>query len=100
MDVTYSFGQHDQLPTTYVVVSRIISVAPGGSPNENRETALRKKVLHSFATQLVQLWQKSFTEMHVLTLNATKKRIRKELSEYCRKVQRYKGTDLAERIGG
>ena len=97
MDVTYSFGLHDQLPTTYDVVSRIISVAPGGSPNENRETALRKKVLHSFATQLVQLWQKSFTEIHVLTLNATKKRIRKELSEYYRKVQTCKANKRLSR---
>ena len=70
-------------------MSQIISVSPGGSPSN--ESKVRKNVVHKYATQLEVLWQKAFSKENVLSINAIKTKIRKELLVYYREVTTYKG---------
>ena len=67
MSVVYSFGLHDQLPTVYDIVSTIYTLAPGGSPDEKKETELRKSVVHHYALELECLWQK-LLQLHMFYL--------------------------------
>ena len=87
MDVIYSFGLHDHLPTIYDVVSTIVTLSPGGTPKT--ETIIRRNVIHAYAKELEQLWHKSFTKQHVKSLTTIKKKIRKELEQYFKSVQKF-----------
>ena len=79
MDVLYKFDFHDQLPTTDIVVSVILSFPPGGSPLEGIETNLTRKLVHSISVQLIELWQKGFTAQHIPSISSVKKNVRREL---------------------
>lgn len=67
------FSFNDQLPLTFHVVKSILELSPGGAPKGSKETNIRKKVVHAYATSLRAQWVKAFSEQKVLSINTVKK---------------------------
>ena len=63
---TYDFDFNQQLPTVEHVVKGITDLAPGGSPDEKKETKVRKNVISAYIKQLMEIWTKSFGKGHYL----------------------------------
>ena len=78
--VEVKFVLGDLLPTYYDVAISIFSVAskPG--------TAKMKSVIRSYAFALIDMWEKSFTNRHVLGRNAVIERLEKLVKLYYSKV--------------
>ena len=79
---TYDFDFNQQLPTVEHVVKSITDLAPGGSPDEKKETKVRKNVISAYIKQLMEIWTKSFGKGHIISIRAINKKIRRELETY------------------
>ena len=70
----------DRLPTIYDVAKTIFYYSKALNLNK------RKDVVHSYAVAVRNIWIKSFTEKHVLSLTSVKNRIEKIMKDYENRV--------------
>ena len=70
----------DRLPTIYDVAKTIFYYSKALNLNK------RKDVVHRYAVAVRNIWIKSFTEKHVLSLTSVKNRIGKIMKDYENRV--------------
>ena len=71
----------DRLPTIYDVAKTIFHYSKALNSNK------RKDVVHRYAVAVRNIWIKSFTEKHVLSLTSVKNRIEKIMKDYENRVR-------------
>ena len=80
---TYLLLEH--LPTESECVQAIVNVSPSYGSQKQKDT------IHNFACSLHNMWVKSFTEKHVITLKYVKVKLTDQVKIYVTKVQKAKG---------
>ena len=71
----------DRLPTIYDIAQTIFHYSKTLNLNK------RKEVAHRYAVAVRNIWFKSFTEKHVLSLTSAKNRIEKIMKDYENRVR-------------
>ena len=71
----------DRLPTIYEVALTIFHYSKKSRSNK------RQVVIHKYAVSVRNIWIKSFTEKHVMSLTAVKNRINNVMKDYENKVR-------------
>ena len=80
--MTVDFVLGDKLPWACEVVKLIIKRAPGGLPQEDKQTQIRKVTVEKCAKALFDQWVFAFGTEHILSVTTIKKRIIKQMIEF------------------
>lgn len=75
----------DTLPSVYECITCIINYSP------QLGSIKQQTAIHAFSTAISELWCKAFTQEHVVTLTAIKKKLTKLLKDYRSQVQKKRG---------
>ena len=76
----------DEFPWVYEAVIAIYGYSPCGSPNEGRESKLRKKTVNVFVTSLVKIWVQTFGLQNIAPHATVAKTIWVELKSHFNSV--------------
>ena len=86
VEARYIFAFGDKLPWEVEVVMMIMNQAPSGNPSGTGETALRKKVINAFTSDIIELWSKAFGSEFIRPRKVVQDKIRSLLKSFYNEI--------------